>query len=53
MTPSGIEPAAFGFVARHFNHCATAHYGPGVDSNEYQEYFSWGRGSLKAAGALG
>jgi len=28
MTPSGIEPATFRFVAQHFNHCATAvpHY---------------------------
>jgi len=24
MTPSGIEPATFRFVAQHFNHCATA-----------------------------
>ena len=24
MTPSGIEPAAFRFVAQHLNHCATA-----------------------------
>jgi len=24
MTPSGIEPATFKFVAQHFNHCATA-----------------------------
>jgi len=23
MTPSGIEPATFQFVARHLNHCAT------------------------------
>ena len=23
MTPSGIEPATFRFVAQHFNHCAT------------------------------
>jgi hypothetical protein len=22
-TPSGIEPATFGFVAQHLNHCAT------------------------------
>jgi len=26
MTPSGIEPATFRFVAQHLNHCATAHY---------------------------
>ena len=24
MTPAGIEPAAFRFVAQHLNHCATA-----------------------------
>jgi len=24
MTPSGIEPATFGFVAQNLNHCATA-----------------------------
>jgi len=24
MTPAGIEPATFGFVAQRLNHCATA-----------------------------
>ena len=24
MTPAGIEPASFRFVAQHLNHCATA-----------------------------
>jgi len=24
VTPAGIEPATFQFVARHLNHCATA-----------------------------
>ena len=24
MTPTGIEPATFRFVAQHLNHCATA-----------------------------
>jgi len=24
LTPTGIEPASFQFVAQHFNHCATA-----------------------------
>ena len=24
MTPPGIEPATFRFVAQHLNHCATA-----------------------------
>jgi len=24
MTPTGIEPVAFQFVAQHLNHCATA-----------------------------
>ena len=30
LTPAGIEPATFRFVAQHLNHCATAvplHYG--------------------------
>ena len=26
MTPAGIEPPTFGFVAQHLNHCATAEY---------------------------
>jgi len=26
MTPAGIEPATFRFVAQHLNHCATAVY---------------------------
>jgi len=30
MTPSGIEPATFRFVAQHLNHCATAV--PGFES---------------------
>ena len=25
MTPAGIEPATFQFVAQHLNHCATFH----------------------------
>jgi len=24
LTPAGIEPATFRFIAQHFNHCATA-----------------------------
>jgi len=35
MTPSGIEPATFWFVAQHLNHCDTAV----SNRNEYQEYF--------------
>ena len=27
MTPAGIEPATFPFVAQHLNHCATASEG--------------------------
>ena len=33
MTPSGIEPATFRFVAQHLNHCATA-----VPFREYENY---------------
>jgi len=39
MTPIGIEPAAFRFVAQRPNHRATA----APDRNEYQEYFLVGR----------
>jgi len=28
MTPAGIEPASFRYVAQHLNHCATAVYDP-------------------------
>ena len=31
MTPSGIEPTTFGFVAQHLNHCATAVPGKAKD----------------------
>ena len=41
MTPSGIEPATFQFVAQHLNHCATTV----PNWNEYQEYFLVGKGS--------
>ena len=27
MTPAGIEPATFWFIAQHLNHCATAVHG--------------------------
>ena len=34
MTPAGIEPAAFRFVAQHLNHCATAVPGKlGIQTN--------------------
>ena len=29
LTPAGIEPATFRFVAQHLNHCATAVEGTG------------------------
>jgi len=29
LTPAGIEPATFRFVAQHLNHCATACRGKG------------------------
>ena len=38
MTPAGIEPATFRFVAQHLNHCATA--GQWV---WYVFYLTWGR----------
>ena len=37
MTPSGIEPATFRFVAQHLNHCATAVPAAGVACT-YSEY---------------
>ena len=33
VTPSGIEPATFWFVAQHLNHCATA-----VPNSEISKY---------------
>ena len=39
MTPAGIEPSTFQFVAQHINHCATAV----PNRNEYQEYFQGGK----------
>jgi len=41
MTPVGIEPVTFRFVAQHLNHCATTV----TNRNEYQEYFVRGKGS--------
>jgi len=40
LTPAGIEPATFRFVAQHLNHCATAV----PNRNEYQEYVLVGKG---------
>jgi len=40
MTPAGIEPATFLFVAQRLIHCATAV----PDRKEYQEYFLWCKG---------
>ena len=41
MTPAGIEPVTFRFVAQHLNHCATAV----PNRNKYQEYSLWHKGS--------
>jgi hypothetical protein len=40
MTPPGIQPATFQFVAQNLNHCAKAD----SKKNEYQEYFLGGKG---------
>jgi len=34
LTPAGIEPATFRFVAQHLNHCATAVPNNVLDSSE-------------------
>jgi len=41
VTPFGIEPANFWFVAQHLNHCGTAV----PNRNEYREYFLRGKSS--------
>jgi len=35
MTPAGIEPATFRFVAQHLNHCATD---PRLCSKSFEKY---------------
>ena len=40
MTPIGIEPAKFRFVAQHLNHCAAAV----LNRNEHREYFLGDKG---------
>ena len=39
MTPSGIEPATFRFVAQHLNHCATAVTNGKIRFIIYYEYY--------------
>jgi len=40
VTPAGIEPETFEFVAQHFKHCSTAV----PHRHEYREYFLGGKG---------
>jgi hypothetical protein len=43
MTPSGIEPAAFRFVAQYLNHCATAVPGL-VTASNWSKFISYREG---------
>jgi len=40
MTPSGIEPATFRFVAQHLNHCAIAVTNNNNNNNNTQFYIT-------------
>ena len=44
MTPSGIEPVTFRFVAQHLNHCATAV----PDVCKYSTEFSYAVANMKS-----
>ena len=57
MTPAGIEPTTFRFVAQHLNHCATAvpqaprpHFTPGKDPVPFLQEVSWATGPVWTGG---
>ena len=43
LTPAGIEPATFRFVAQHLSHCATAVPSSSSSSKHYKVYSSYNR----------
>ena len=53
LTPAGIEPATYRFVAQHLNHCATAPRDVKVNKplmiNNYRRLYSfrYARGNIK------
>ena len=50
MTPAGIEPATFRFVAQHLNHCATAVPYPLESTTNFIFHHSFTRTPLSALG---
>ena len=47
LTPAGIEPATFRFVAQHLNHCATAVLFPGKRPRNYYTGVGWAPGPVR------